>query len=155
MANVPRKRPSRKMSRKLQAEVFTRDHWLCRWCKRPVIFAPALKYLQSELERAGFSDLAYSRFAYDRRGAPLLDELSAVIDHVQAFSSGGSGAAENLATACNKCNMRKSSADPSDWERKHLKPIKARHGEPTAWDGLSSLFLFSAGHHGGAFECPA
>jgi hypothetical protein len=70
----------------LQAGVFYRDHWLCRWCKRPVIFAPAMKYLQQHLSDAGYKDLAYWRYAYDRHGAPLLDDLAAVLDSCDRIS---------------------------------------------------------------------
>ncbi len=144
-------KPSRiKLSRKTQVEVFRRDHWLCRWCKKPVIFAPAMKYLQLELENAGFSskDLAYWRLTYDRRHAPLLDELAAVVDHVKALSAGGRGDLNNLATACNRCNMRKSNSDSEEWERKHpVRPIKSRFGEPENWDGFSTLFVVLARRH--------
>jgi hypothetical protein len=57
-------KPSRRISRSLQAEVFFRDCWLCRYCKRPVIFAPAMKYLQKELDCANQKGLAYWRYAY-------------------------------------------------------------------------------------------
>jgi len=30
----------------IQVQVFRLDGWICRWCGRPVIFAPAMKYLQ-------------------------------------------------------------------------------------------------------------
>jgi 5-methylcytosine-specific restriction endonuclease McrA len=131
-----------------QVKVFYRDHWLCRWCKRPVIFAPAMKYLQQHLSDAGYKDLAYWRYAYDRHGAPLLDDLAAVLDHVTAFSVGGPGNAENLVTACNKCNTRKNNSDAAAWERAHpVKAIKGKHGEPVDWDGFSSLFLFFAGKY--------
>lgn len=107
-----------------------------------------MKYLKLELNNAGFNNLAYWRFVYDRRGAPLLDELAAVIDHVQAFSAGGGGEAENLVTACNRCNIRKNNADAAEWERTHpFKPIKAKFGEPVNWDGFSSLFVFLARRH--------
>jgi hypothetical protein len=36
--------------------------------------------------------------------------MGAVIDHVNAHSRGGPNAAENFATACNKCNANKSNA---------------------------------------------
>src|SRR2546422_11229568 len=64
-------RPS--ISRKLQAEIFCRDRWLCHCCERPVVFAPAMKYLQRLLKDAGYREAAYWRNAYDRHGAPLLD----------------------------------------------------------------------------------
>jgi hypothetical protein len=140
---------SRRISRQLQVFVFRRDHWLCRWCKKPVIFAPALKYLQQELSDSGYKGLAYWRPAYDRNGAPLLDELAAVIDHVKAFSMGGPGEAANLATACNRCNIRKNAAEAEEWERKHpVRPIKSKYGEPQGWDGLSNVFIFFAKRKG-------
>ena len=136
------KPPTRKIPRKLQVEVFRRDYWLCRWCKRPVFFAPAMKYLQLDLNDAGFNGLAYWRFAWDRRGAPVLDELAAVVDHVKAFSVGGSGDADNLVTSCNRCNIRKNNTDAKQWERDHpFKPIKAKYGEPVNWDGFASVFV--------------
>jgi hypothetical protein len=106
-----------------------------------------MKYLQIEVtvNSSGFGDLAYWRFAYDRHGAPLLDELAAVIDHVKAFSTGGGVDLENLATACNRCNMRKNNSDAEKWEREHpIKPIKAKHGEPVNWDGFSNVFVLLA-----------
>jgi HNH endonuclease len=109
-----------------------------------VIFAPALRYLQKEFHPPGLRHrgLAYWRYAYDRNGAPLLDELAAVIDHVKPFSGGGPGEASNLATACNKCNTKKNNSDPARWVKDHpIVQIKAKHGEPTNWDGFSTVFL--------------
>src|SRR5271165_3819453 len=139
------KTPSRQIPRKLQLFVFQRDRWLCRFCGKPVVFAPALKYLQQELLESGFKDLAYWRYAYDRHGAPLLDELAAVIDHEKAFSLGGPSTIENLNTCCNRCNMMKSSADSEAWRHKHrARKIKAKYGEPQDWDGFSSVFVLLA-----------
>jgi 5-methylcytosine-specific restriction endonuclease McrA len=108
-------------------------------------FCPAMKYLQQQLADAGYEELAYWRYAYHRQGAPLLDELAAVLDHVTAFSAGGPGNAENLVTACNKCNTRKSNSHATAWEREHpVKPIKSKYGEPVKWDGFSNLFLYFA-----------
>ena len=104
-----------------------------------------MKYLQQELNVAGFADLAYWRFAFHRHGAPLLDELAAVIDHVEVFSSGGLDVAENLATACNRCNMARNSSELKKWlDKRPIKRIKGKYGEPEAWDGLSNLFLHLA-----------
>jgi 5-methylcytosine-specific restriction endonuclease McrA len=137
------RKPSRKqIPRELQISVFRRDRWLCRWCKKPVIFAPAMKYLQHDLANSGYRDLAYWRPAFDRCGAPLLDELAAAIDHVKPFSLGGTNDLDNLATACNKCNTKKNNADASKWGHDHpVKPIRSKFGEPKGWDGFSSLFL--------------
>jgi 5-methylcytosine-specific restriction endonuclease McrA len=88
-----------------------------------------MKYLQQELTESGYGDLAYCRYAYDRHGAPLLDELVAVLDHVQPFSMGGTEDTKNLATACNRCNMQKNNYDAEEWEHRHpIKPIKSKSG---------------------------
>jgi hypothetical protein len=83
--------------------------------------------------------------AIGRGMAPLLDELGAVIDHVEAFSKGGACSEENLCTACCKCNGRKSSAllDKRNGREKR-KPVKGKYGEPQNWDGLSLLFVVLA-----------
>jgi|SRR5271157_903861 len=132
--------------KELQLFVFRRDGWLCRWCKRPVIFAPALKLLEREVKKSVQPrPLAYYHGHWTRDRAPLLDELGAVIDHVEAHSKGGPDTGENLATACNKCNGRKSASCLPDWEKRpKRKPIKGKYGEPQNWDGLSTLFLVLA-----------
>jgi 5-methylcytosine-specific restriction endonuclease McrA len=134
------------LSRELQVRIFRRDHWLCRWCNKPVIFAPAMRLLDREVRKSGFAGpLAYYHKNATREGAPLLDELWAVLDHVEAFSTGGLNSEENLATACNKCNGRKSSAPLDEWgQRAKRKPIKGKYGEPRYWDGLSTLFAVLA-----------
>ena len=77
--------------------------------------------------------------------APLLDLLGAVIDHIEAHSSGGADQPDNLTTACNKCNGRKSAATLDKWgERPMEKPIKGKYGEPQRWDGFSTLFVVLA-----------
>ena len=132
--------------KKDQVAVFRRDGWLCRWCKKPVIFAPVMKFIERELRQSGYTgNLAYFQGHWSRKDAPLLDELGAVIDHVDAFSTGGSSEIENLVTACNKCNARKSSAASSKWdERRPRKFVKGKYGEPIYWDGLSNLFVMLA-----------
>jgi 5-methylcytosine-specific restriction endonuclease McrA len=102
-----------------------------------------MKLLERELRRTIEVDhLAYYHGHWTRDGAPLLDLLGAVIDHVEAFSAGGASDLENLATACNKCNGRKSAATLADWgARPAEKAIKGKYGEPQYWDGLSSLFV--------------
>jgi 5-methylcytosine-specific restriction endonuclease McrA len=130
----------------LQVAVFRRDGWLCCWCKRPVIFAPVMKFLEIELRRDGNGvRVAYYHAHWTRDGAPLLDLLGAVIDHIEAFSTGGASDPDNLATACNKCNGRKSAATLDQWGARPMeKPIKGKYGEPQNWDGLSSLFMMLA-----------
>src|SRR5437879_3497407 len=104
------------LSKPVQLSIFQRDGWLCRWCNKPVIFAPAMKFLELELRDSGLTaPLAYYHAHWTRATAPLLDELGAVLDHVTAFSVGGECAIENLVTACAKCNGRKSTAPLANW----------------------------------------
>src|SRR4051794_12731161 len=89
-----------------QVSIFRRDQWLCCWYKRPVIFPPVMKFLELELRAAGqVQPLAYYHAHWTRDGSPLLDELGAVIDHVEDFSAGGPCSIENLWTACTKCTI--------------------------------------------------
>jgi len=141
MENTARKRKA--ISKVIQVAVFRRDGWLCRWCKKPVIFAPVMKFIERQVKESGYTDnLAYYHSHWTRKDSPLLDELGAVIDHVEAFVSGGLNDRENLVTACNKCNAQKSSATSSKWdERRPRKFVKGKFGEPIYWDGLSNLFV--------------
>ena len=144
MESAGRKR--RSPSKAMQIAIFRRDGWLCRWCRKPVIFAPVMKFVERELRQSSHAgDLAYYHAHWTRQGAPLLDELGAVIDHVKAFSAGGPDNIENLVTACNKCNGQKSSATSAKWgERRPRKFVKGKYGEPVHWDGLSNLFVLLA-----------
>jgi 5-methylcytosine-specific restriction endonuclease McrA len=105
-----------------------------------------MKFLESEVRSAGSGNrVAYYHAHWTRDGAPLLDLLGAVIDHIEAYSTGGASHMDNLATACNKCNGRKSAATLAKWEaRPTEKPIKGKYGEPQNWDGMSSLFVMLA-----------
>ncbi|MGH7906668.1 MAG: HNH endonuclease signature motif containing protein [Candidatus Binataceae bacterium] len=105
-----------------------------------------MKFLESEINRSGRREpLSYYHAHWTRDGAPLLDELGAVIDHVHAFSAGGANTGDNLATSCAKCNGRKSAAPMDEWsKRPQRKPIKGKYGEPQYWDGLSSVFVILA-----------
>jgi len=105
-----------------------------------------MKFIELELTQSGYTgDLAYYHAHWTRKDSPLLDELGAVIDHVEAFSVGGLDDIENLVTACNKCNAQKSSATSGKWEEKRpRKFVKGKYGEPVYWDGLSSLFVLLA-----------
>jgi 5-methylcytosine-specific restriction endonuclease McrA len=131
------------LSKREQLAIFRRDHWLCQWCERPVIFAPALRLLEREVRNSGFAGpLAYYHAHGTRDGAPLLDELWAVLDHAHAHSLRGPTERDNLLTACNKCNGRKNNAPLDLWKaRKKRKAIKGKYGEPHHWDGLSRLFV--------------
>ena len=146
----PAARKRRPLSKDLQVSVFRCDRWICRWCNRPVIFAPVMKFLEREVRKSGAAEpLSYFHPRWTRDGAPLLDELGAVLDHVEAFSTGGPDDQKNLATSCSKCNGRKSSAPLDEWsKRPQRNPVKGKYGEPQHWDGLSNLFIALASQAG-------
>lgn len=139
-------RRRKQLSKQEQLTIFRRDGWLCCWCKKPVIFAPVMKLLEIETRASGSNQpLAYYHAHWTRDGSPLLDELGGVLDHVEAFSSGGPCDPENLVTSCAKCNGRKGAEPLGQWEtRPKRNPIKGKYGEPQNWDGLTALFAVLA-----------
>jgi len=141
---MPEKRRRPPISPERQLRVFMKDGWLCRWCYRPVVFGPAMHLLAAFVKQEGHAGpLAYFHPHWSRRHAPLLDHLGAVVDHVEAFSKGGSSEDANLVTACNKCNAQKNDGAPVPGRR-----VRGKYGEPTDWDGLTSLFLVLARREG-------
>ena len=137
------KSPRPLISKQLQVRIFRRDCWLCQWCGRPVIFAPAMRYLEQLLRQSGFAaPLAYHDPRWRRDRAPLLDHLGAVIDHIEPYSRGGASDEQNFVTSCNKCNMRKNVSLPQEYAVKSpLHKVRGKYGEPQHWDGLSTLFM--------------
>lgn len=135
------KRPT--IPKKLQIEIFRRNRWLCYWCGYPVIFAPAMRYLENFTHGKGITaPLAYHHPHWTRRDAPLLDHMGAVIDHVAPHRGGGKSDSDNLVTACCKCNALKSAQKREEFERKLQRHrVKGKYGEPAHWDGLSALFV--------------
>ncbi len=130
----------------VQVRVLYRDGWLCSLCGRPTIFHLALKYLDEFVHANGYNrPTAYFHDRWRRDAAPLLDELGSMIDHVEAFASGGRHAEDNFAVACAKCNGRKSSQEKSAYLRANPpRLVKAKYGEPRYWDGLVGVFLVFA-----------
>ena len=73
------KKPSRQPIEIATQAVLYRSNWLCHWCGRPVIFAPALKYLGQFVESRGFSRFARLHdVRYRRDASPLLDGLGLI-----------------------------------------------------------------------------
>ena len=132
-----------KVPESVQTAIYFRDGWLCHVCRRPVIFHLALKYLQNRVEQHGFDPPpAYWHPNWRRDAAPLLDELGASIDHIVPYADGGAHKPSNFAAICARCNARKSTKDDASF-REELRPwrVCGKHGEPTRWDGFSSLFV--------------
>src|SRR2546430_487519 len=71
--------------------------------------------------------------------------VDAVIDHVEAYSRGGTHDDPNFVTSCNKCNMRKSAGSAEKFSsRLPGVPIKGKYCERVRWDGFSALFILLA-----------
>ena len=101
-----------------------------------------MKFLARFVSRVNKRPLAYYNPNWRRDLAPLLDELGASVDHVEAHSGGGSDDISNLATICGKCNVIKNNRPAADHLKRYpLKKVKDKYGEPAHWDGLSSVFL--------------
>lgn len=127
----------------VQVEVYFHEKWICHWCHRPLIFAPALKLIQCfvEEERCPYPTAFYD-LHWRRDRAPLLDHMGAVIDHKSPNSETHNNNKENLVAACNKCNQRKSARKVEDFQNEYKeKAVHGLYGEPEHWDGLVSLFL--------------
>ncbi len=136
-----RRRPS--VPYTVQLQVYFRDRWLCYLCRSPLIFPPALSRLAALVGGdSGVPVPAYFNAQWRRDKAPLLDELACSVDHVEAFATGGAHGIENFAAICARCNARKSSRKKDEYLTK-AKPWKVhgKHGEPTEWDGLVSVFM--------------
>lgn len=137
-------RPSRRsIPIPVQVQVLFRGGWLCSLCHRPTIVPPAMRLAGEFVREQGYGlPTAYHHPRWRRDSAPLLDHLGCVIDHEVAFSRGGPHAPDNFAVACNKCNVYKSAAEKARYLTEHPpRPVKGKYGEPTNWDGLSSLFV--------------
>ena len=127
----------------LQVQVYFRDAWLCHVCRKPVIFHLSLKHLAGLVQqRLPGATLAYWDRTWRRDQAPLLDELAASIDHIEAFSRGGVHGLDNFATICARCNARKSARSTESFVTLSQPwKVKGKHGEPVHWDGLASAFV--------------
>lgn len=127
----------------IQLQVFVRDHWLCHVCRRPIILPLAIKLLDELVGRAGLPNpRAYYHPNWRRDRAPLLDELGACVDHVEAFAKQGPDDLTNFAAICSRCNTRKATrtrnafiAASKPWR------VRGKHGEPRDWDGLAAVFV--------------
>lgn len=95
-------RRSDRYPKELEPAVFARDGWTCRYCGTPVVDKRAQDLLHEVLGPAAFP---LGRRNIERHGIRLA--LTAVMDHVDAYASGGPSTAENLVTSCWCCNYGK------------------------------------------------
>ena len=60
---------------------------------------------------------------------------------------------QGILTICSRCNLRKGVRDVSEHLRRYpLRRVKAKYGEPSGWDGLSTVFLVLVGNNATATE---
>lgn len=130
----------------VQVKVYFRDGWLCSHCRRPTIFHLALKQLSEVIQADHPSlSLAYWNRQWRRDRAPLLDELAASVDHIEAFCKGGAHDITNFATICARCNARKGARSQQEHRAVHIPwVVKGKYGEPKNWDGLASVYVYFA-----------
>ena len=113
----------------VQARVFVRDHFTCRYCGRRTLFVPVLRAISSIVPdvlpyhphwKMSDCHIAYWQYA-------------ASIDHVVPIARGGDATSDdNLVTSCYMCNSIKQNwlLDELHWQ---LLPISGER-----WDGFSS-----------------
>jgi 5-methylcytosine-specific restriction endonuclease McrA len=117
----------------VQAPVFVRDRWLCRYCGVEILFSPALKALDTVSPGHSY----YSQQGSRSTMAKLLLDRCACIDHVTCVRDLGVSAPENLVAACWSCNLQKSSSGAPAW-RERLIPLSAL-APASGWDGFVGL----------------
>ena len=112
----------------LQARVFVRDRFTCRYCGRRTLLPPVLRLVASVfpdvLPYHPHGKLSHCHTAFWR-------EISSC-DHIVPVARGGTTDESNLVTSCYMCNSMKQSwlLEEIRWQ---LLPVSS-----CEWDGLSS-----------------
>ncbi len=114
----------------VQAAVFRRDGFVCRYCGKQTLFVPTLRLLSRR-----YPDLLPFHSNWKRGEChPVFWTHSASCDHIIPLARGGCSGPENLATACYMCNDMK-----SQWLLSELRWTLADPSNE-GWDGLSNLY---------------
>lgn len=127
----PKTPPKATASFELLLSVFTRDNFSCRYCGTRTIF-PGTMILLSKLLPNEFP-CGPNWAWFDTHPAVRL--YTATLDHVYPLVRGGSHHADNLVTACWKCNLSKGSylLEELGWS--------LREPSEAPFDGYQGLFL--------------
>jgi hypothetical protein len=126
---------SRKVGRTLscaqQLHVFSRDHFICRYCDRRTVFVPVLRLLSLAVDDV---------FPYHPHGKMSACHLAfwrdiASCDHVVPIARHGTSESDNLVTACYLCNSIKQNwlVEELRWE---VRPVR----DEMDWDGLTRTY---------------
>jgi len=135
LAIDPHPSKEKALSRAVKAGVYERDGWRCRYCTRKLIVPGILSLLTYVCP--GFKGLLPGHHMPYDRTEPAVERVYPNVDHILPLSGGGSCLDDNLATACTKCNAKKSS-----WLGWQPGP-----SSPDEWDGLKSAYRALADRH--------
>jgi hypothetical protein len=118
------------ISPKMRIEVWKKDNWHCRYCQRPVFYAPSLKLL----EKLNPGHKYFHPNGEEGSMLPLFQWSWASVDHVKPVSAGGKNEIENYVTACWKCNQ--------GYKNKEVGSGKPAPKEiiESDWDGFYGLY---------------
>ncbi len=124
----------RAISKALQFRVWGRDSWHCRYCLRPLFFAPTLRELASRAPAHGY----YHRNGRDGAMLRLLQMSWASADHFVPVTHGGQNTEENLVAACMECNISRGD-EPASSKARALKSIPPEL-RALQWDGFAAVY---------------
>ena len=121
---------SRMPTAAVEADIYRRDGWHCRFCDTRVISRKARKIFISRFPE----ETHWKVGEYARHSA--LQVLAASVDHIVPHSRGGNNDLTNLVTACTACNFGRGA-----WtlEEVRLADPLGRPPISDGWDGLSRL----------------
>jgi 5-methylcytosine-specific restriction endonuclease McrA len=133
---IARLRMARKVERSrtpmsLRRRVYSRDHYVCRYCGLPTIDGEVTKALAVLL---GPSVVSWGGTDATRHGTALAAWTQ--YDHVVPMNFGGADDEVNIVTSCGGCNYGK---DAYTLEELGLDDPRDRPPANLAWDGLTSL----------------
>ncbi|MEZ4883139.1 MAG: HNH endonuclease [Chitinophagales bacterium] len=121
------------ISKGVQASIYVRDKWCCRYCGYEIFFSPSLKALETLAPDKGY----YHRNGNKEKMSKLLLDRCGCIDHIIPITEGGTNDTDNLICACWKCNTRKSNDTTQNWKRKikNISDLKLANN----WDGFIGI----------------
>ncbi len=115
-----------------ELEVFTRDHYACRYCGVRILPKPVLKRMEAIVGKDTFD--VSTRSNSKRHGIKMA--FGGILDHVEPHSRGGRTNPDNLVTSCWPCNYGKSSHTLAELG---LQDPRDRPPVSTDWLGLTEI----------------
>lgn len=121
--------------KEIQAQIFVRDLWCCRYCGIEVFFSQALRVIENLSPNHGYWD----RHGNKNRMSKLLLSRCTAIDHIIPVSRGGTNELNNLICACWECNTSKNNHSPEVWQNRMIEIEDLKVAEN--WDGFLSILM--------------